>query len=67
MVSVPGPCPAMAQWRGEWVPPVPVGLGPLPLPHFSSLPRLKSVADASWVVELLWAFFVPFTIYQVRY
>lgn len=26
-----------------------------------------SVADASWVVELLWAFFVPFTIYQVRW
>uniref|UniRef100_A0A8D2Q4A5 Lipid droplet-regulating VLDL assembly factor AUP1 n=1 Tax=Varanus komodoensis TaxID=61221 RepID=A0A8D2Q4A5_VARKO len=26
-----------------------------------------SVADASWVTELLWTFFVPFTIYQVRW
>ncbi|XP_066488027.1 lipid droplet-regulating VLDL assembly factor AUP1 [Tiliqua scincoides] len=25
------------------------------------------VADASWIVELLWAFFVPFTVYQVRW
>ncbi|XP_062837995.1 lipid droplet-regulating VLDL assembly factor AUP1 isoform X1 [Anolis carolinensis] len=27
----------------------------------------KSVADASWVTELLWTFFVPFTVYQVRW
>ncbi|KAL8206422.1 UNVERIFIED_CONTAM: hypothetical protein K2H54_002821 [Gekko kuhli] len=26
-----------------------------------------STADASWVTELLWTFFVPFTIYQVRW
>ncbi|XP_015266738.1 PREDICTED: ancient ubiquitous protein 1, partial [Gekko japonicus] len=26
-----------------------------------------SSADASWVTELLWTFFVPFTIYQVRW
>ncbi|XP_062991914.1 lipid droplet-regulating VLDL assembly factor AUP1 [Elgaria multicarinata webbii] len=26
-----------------------------------------SVADASWITELLWTFFVPFTIYQVRW
>ncbi|XP_028600486.2 lipid droplet-regulating VLDL assembly factor AUP1 isoform X2 [Podarcis muralis] len=26
-----------------------------------------SVADASWVTELLWTFFVPFTVYQVRW
>jgi len=30
-----------------------------------SLPQ--SVADASWITELLWTFFVPFTVYQVRY
>ncbi|KAJ6658594.1 hypothetical protein lerEdw1_019982 [Lerista edwardsae] len=62
-----GPCPAVVQWREERVSLVPVGLGPSPLPPFFPLPRLKSVADASWVVELLWAFFVPFTIYQVRW
>ncbi|XP_053258299.1 lipid droplet-regulating VLDL assembly factor AUP1 [Podarcis raffonei] len=26
-----------------------------------------SVAGASWVTELLWTFFVPFTVYQVRW
>ncbi|XP_077157550.1 lipid droplet-regulating VLDL assembly factor AUP1 [Paroedura picta] len=26
-----------------------------------------STADASWVTELLWTFFVPFTVYQVRW
>ncbi|XP_042322930.1 lipid droplet-regulating VLDL assembly factor AUP1 [Sceloporus undulatus] len=26
-----------------------------------------NVADASWVTELLWTFFVPFTVYQVRW
>ncbi|NWQ69051.1 AUP1 protein, partial [Neopipo cinnamomea] len=26
-----------------------------------------SVADSSWITELLWTFFVPFTIYQVRW
>ncbi|NWI52262.1 AUP1 protein, partial [Calyptomena viridis] len=26
-----------------------------------------SVADSSWVTELLWTFFVPFTVYQVRW
>uniref|UniRef100_A0A8C6ZVI9 Lipid droplet-regulating VLDL assembly factor AUP1 n=1 Tax=Nothoprocta perdicaria TaxID=30464 RepID=A0A8C6ZVI9_NOTPE len=26
-----------------------------------------SVADSSWIAELLWTFFVPFTVYQVRY
>ncbi|XP_053113492.1 lipid droplet-regulating VLDL assembly factor AUP1 isoform X1 [Hemicordylus capensis] len=26
-----------------------------------------SVAEASWVTELLWTFFVPFTVYQVRW
>ncbi|XP_075276306.1 lipid droplet-regulating VLDL assembly factor AUP1 isoform X1 [Opisthocomus hoazin] len=26
-----------------------------------------SVADASWITELLWTFFVPFTVYQVRW
>uniref|UniRef100_A0A8C3S5N2 AUP1 lipid droplet regulating VLDL assembly factor n=1 Tax=Chelydra serpentina TaxID=8475 RepID=A0A8C3S5N2_CHESE len=26
-----------------------------------------SVADSSWITELLWTFFVPFTVYQVRY
>lgn len=30
-----------------------------------SLPQ--SVADSSWITELLWTFFVPFTVYQVRY
>ncbi|NXI50672.1 AUP1 protein, partial [Chloroceryle aenea] len=25
-----------------------------------------SVADSSWITELLWTFFVPFTVYQVR-
>lgn len=27
----------------------------------------QSVADSSWITELLWTFFVPFTVYQVRY
>lgn len=27
----------------------------------------QSVAGASWVTELLWTFFVPVTVYQVRY
>ncbi|NWU90256.1 AUP1 protein, partial [Upupa epops] len=26
-----------------------------------------SVADSSWIAELLWTFFVPFTVYQVRW
>ncbi|KAL2305518.1 hypothetical protein Nmel_007506 [Mimus melanotis] len=26
-----------------------------------------SVADSSWITELLWTFFVPFTVYQVRW
>ncbi|XP_069712831.1 lipid droplet-regulating VLDL assembly factor AUP1 [Phaenicophaeus curvirostris] len=26
-----------------------------------------SVADSSWISELLWTFFVPFTVYQVRW
>ncbi|NWR25582.1 AUP1 protein, partial [Emberiza fucata] len=30
-----------------------------------SLPQ--SVADSSWITELLWTFFVPFTVYQVRW
>lgn len=25
------------------------------------------MADSSWITELLWTFFVPFTVYQVRY
>ncbi|XP_060627388.2 lipid droplet-regulating VLDL assembly factor AUP1 isoform X1 [Anolis sagrei] len=40
-------------------------------PHLSQCTSLqiplKSVADASWVTELLWTFFVPFTVYQVRW
>ncbi|NXX80066.1 AUP1 protein, partial [Urocolius indicus] len=27
----------------------------------------QSVADSSWIAELLWTFFVPFTVYQVRW
>lgn len=27
----------------------------------------QTVSDASWISELLWSFFVPFTVYQVRY
>lgn len=27
----------------------------------------QSVADSSWITELLWTFFAPFTVYQVRY
>lgn len=34
-------------------------------PHFTPSPQ--TVSDASWVSELLWALFVPFTVYQVRY
>ncbi|XP_029451733.1 ancient ubiquitous protein 1 isoform X3 [Rhinatrema bivittatum] len=26
-----------------------------------------SLADSSWITELLWTFFVPFTVYQVRW
>ncbi|NXG76119.1 AUP1 protein, partial [Baryphthengus martii] len=26
-----------------------------------------SVADSSWISELLWTFFIPFTVYQVRW
>ncbi|XP_030044663.1 ancient ubiquitous protein 1-like [Microcaecilia unicolor] len=26
-----------------------------------------SLADSSWITELLWTFFVPFTVFQVRY
>lgn len=33
--------------------------------HF--MPSPQTVSDASWVSELLWSLFVPFTVYQVRY
>lgn len=31
------------------------------------MPSPQTVSDASWVSELLWSLFVPFTVYQVRY
>nr|XP_021138224.1 ancient ubiquitous protein 1 [Columba livia] len=35
---------------------------------FSTLPAVTaSVADSSWITELLWTFFAPFTVYQVRW
>ncbi|XP_043920383.1 lipid droplet-regulating VLDL assembly factor AUP1 [Protopterus annectens] len=39
-----------------------------PVALFVKRPFLsESVADSSWIAELLWIFFMPFTVYQVRW
>uniref|UniRef100_A0A8C0FLV4 AUP1 lipid droplet regulating VLDL assembly factor n=1 Tax=Bubo bubo TaxID=30461 RepID=A0A8C0FLV4_BUBBB len=53
----------LLRFRYSW----PLSLGQLPCAVLSLCSLPQSVADSSWITELLWTFFVPFTVYQVRW